>query len=337
MKSALHTLFFAISILAGQLFGQDVHFSQYYFSPLSLNPANTGNYKGDYRFFGNYRSQWRELNNAYETFSVGGDFNKYIGAQNVSGGCVIINDKSGGNLSVLKIMPSGAWHFKLAGIKIHVGLQPGVTLKSINFYAHTFPSQMNWNKGQFDKDLPNNETNVGQQFTYFDLNSGIALSKRFKKYELETGFTVFHINRPKESFIDNSKNKLPMRQAINAGFKYYKGSKVIIHLYSLYGFTTKVNNWVSGVNLEYVLHKAPFYANSVFAGTMWRSGIKRNGDAGIITAGLNYKNWTLGFSYDITYSQLKTSVNSRGAYEMAFILRGKDTRLNLKTLPCERY
>ena len=69
---------------------QDIHFSQFYFSPLSLNPANTGNYKGDYRLFGNYRSQWRDISKAYNTFSAGGDFNIYPSNQNVSGGLIFI-------------------------------------------------------------------------------------------------------------------------------------------------------------------------------------------------------------------------------------------------------
>ncbi|HQQ95111.1 MAG TPA: type IX secretion system membrane protein PorP/SprF, partial [Bacteroidia bacterium] len=61
-----------VLIFYGTLYkAQDVHFSQYYFSPLSLNPANTGNYDGNYRFFGNYRSQWREISEAYDTYSAG--------------------------------------------------------------------------------------------------------------------------------------------------------------------------------------------------------------------------------------------------------------------------
>ena len=158
---------------------QDIHFSQFYFSPLSLNPANTGNYKGDYRLFGNYRSQWRDISKAYNTFSAGGDFNIYPSNQNVSGGLIFINDRSGGNLQVMKIMPSAAIHKKIAGYNLHFGIQPGVVIKTIDFYAHSYPNQLNWNSGKFDNTLPNTETNVSQRFTYFDLNTGLAASKRF--------------------------------------------------------------------------------------------------------------------------------------------------------------
>lgn len=315
---------------------QDIHFSQFYFSPLSLNPANTGNYKGDYRFFGNYRSQWRDISKAYNTFSAGGDFNIYPSNQNVSGGLIFINDKSGGNLKITKIMPSAAFHKKIAGYNLHIGIQPGVVIKSIDFYSHSFPNQLNWNTGKFDNTLTNTETGVNQRFTYFDLNTGFAASRKFGKFEPEIGYTLFHINKPKESFLSQT-NKLPVRQAYNIGLNYYLNATIILRGYTMYGYTTKVSDWVSGMNVEYILSKNAFFTNSVFAGFMWRDGFKRNPDAGIITAGMNYQNYTIGFSYDITFSQLKTAVDSKGAYEIALIYKGKNTRLSKKAIPCERY
>lgn len=328
----LFTLLFLVSIS----FAQDIHFSQYYLSPLTLNPANTGNYRGDYRLMGNYRTQWRELN-AFNSFSAGGDFNVFPKNMNFSGGIIFLNDKSGGNLTVNKILPSAAYHIKLNGYKLHFGLQPGLVIKSIDFYSHSFPNQLNWEKGGFDNRLPNNEPNAGQRFAYFDLNLGSSVSKRFGKWEPEFGFALFHINRPNESFLSDKKNPLPIRQAHMLKVNYHVNQKVILQFHNMYGYTAKSSDWVSGVNLEYVLSQHAFFTNSVFGGLMWRSGILRNSDAGIATIGFNFKNYTLGFSYDVTFSQLKTTVNSRGAFEMALIYRGKSTRLNQKVIPCERY
>ena len=316
---------------------QDIHFSQYYFSPLTLNPANTGNYKGDYRLFGNYRSQWKELGSAYNTFSAGGDVNMYPKNINVSPGLLFLRDRSASYLSITKILPSIAIHHKIAGFKLHAGIQPGIVIKAIDFYEHSFPNQLNWNTGEFDKDLPNIEPNAGQRFTYFDLNAGVAASRKMGKLEPEIGFAAFHLNRPRESFLENKKNKLPVRSAINAGISYQLKPKIILKLHTLYGYTTKANDWVSGLNVEYILSKDAYFTNSVFAGFMWRDGFKRNFDAGIITMGFNYSHYTIGFSYDITLSELKTSVNSKGAYEIALIYRAKSTRLTKKIIPCERY
>ena len=323
-------------LIAFSSVGQDVHFSQYYFSPLSLNPANTGNFKGDFRFFGNYRSQWRDISKAYNTYSAGGDANFYPANLNFSGGLMFISDKSGGNLVVNEIMPSLAFHNKIGGFNMSYGIQPGFVMKSIDFYSHSFPDQLNWNTGKFDNGLPNYEANVIQRANYFDINAGIVSSRRFGKLEPEIGFSAFHLNNPKETFVGND-NRLPMRQAYNVGLTYYLNNTIILKGYSLYGYTTKVSDWVSGINVEYVLSKSTFFTNSVFAGFMWRSGFKRNADAGIATVGMNYSHYTIGFSYDITFSGLKTAVDYKGAFEIALIYRSRNSRLSKKTIPCERY
>lgn len=334
-KLSIH-IALALILLTTLVMGQDVHFSQYYFSPLSLNPANTGNFKGDYRFFGNYRSQWRDISKAYNTFSVGGDMNFFPNNLNFAGGLMFLNDKSGGNLTVTKIMPSGAFHKKIAGFNLHAGIQPGIVIKSIDFYANSFPNQLNWTTGKFDNTLPNYETGVVQRHINLDINIGFGASRRFGKFEPEIGLAYFHLNKPKESFLGDN-NRLTVRQAYNAALSYHINKAFVVKVHSLCGYTTKASDLVSGVNLEYILSEDPFFTNSVFAGFMWRDGFKRNTDAGIVTVGANWSHYTIGFSYDITMSQLKTSVDSKGAFEIAFIYRSKSTRLTKKEIPCERY
>ena len=40
------------------LTAQDVHFTQHFSSPLILNPASTGFFRGDYRVGANHKEQW---------------------------------------------------------------------------------------------------------------------------------------------------------------------------------------------------------------------------------------------------------------------------------------
>lgn len=315
---------------------QDIHFSQYYFSPLSMNPAQTGNFSGDWRISANYRSQWREIQKAYRTFSLGGDANFYPMNQQTSAGLYFLNDRSGGNLVVNKIFLSGALHKKIAGFNLNVGVQPGVVMKNIDFYAHSFPNQLNWNKGQFDNTLPNYESNVDQRTTYFDLNAGALASLRIRKIETGIGFALFHITKPKETFVANN-NRLPVRKLFNLDLKYHHTDKFIINFYSMLGATTKASDWVTGLNAEYVLQKTPFFNNAVFIGFMWRDGLKRISDAAIATAGIKYMNYTFGFSYDINVSSLHTATDYRGAIEFALIYTSKNTRLIKKQIPCDRY
>jgi len=46
---------------------QDPSFSQFFASPLTLNPALTCKFNGDYRAESNYRNQWPDVNKAYIT------------------------------------------------------------------------------------------------------------------------------------------------------------------------------------------------------------------------------------------------------------------------------
>src|ERR1017187_4940646 len=82
---------------------QDPRFSMFYASPLTLNPAMTGNFDGLYRITGIYRNQWPGLSNgkaAFSTPSLGVDFSllkdllKNKGALGV--GLVFANDQQSG-------------------------------------------------------------------------------------------------------------------------------------------------------------------------------------------------------------------------------------------------
>ena len=55
--------------------GQDIHFSQFYLSPLNLNPAMTGQMNCNIRLVANYRNQWASIlkADAFSTYSVSYD------------------------------------------------------------------------------------------------------------------------------------------------------------------------------------------------------------------------------------------------------------------------
>ena len=57
----------------GTAFAQDPNFSQFFASPLTLNPALTGKFDGAFRVAGNYRNQWPSINNAFTTATISVD------------------------------------------------------------------------------------------------------------------------------------------------------------------------------------------------------------------------------------------------------------------------
>src|ERR1035441_5781184 len=52
------TLVFLSSIVYCLSSAQDIHFTQFFSNPLILNPAQTGNFNGNYRVGFNFKGQW---------------------------------------------------------------------------------------------------------------------------------------------------------------------------------------------------------------------------------------------------------------------------------------
>ena len=77
---------------------QDIHFSQFYLSPLNLNPALTGVMNCNIRLTANYRNQWASVlkSNAFNTYSVSYDQRIPVGRYDYFGvGGTFWGDKAG--------------------------------------------------------------------------------------------------------------------------------------------------------------------------------------------------------------------------------------------------
>src|SRR6056297_3273192 len=74
MTKQLFLILFCTSLVSSQLLGQgDVHFSQFYYSPIVWNPAAAGATSGDMRATATYRNQWASVSSPYTTISAAFD------------------------------------------------------------------------------------------------------------------------------------------------------------------------------------------------------------------------------------------------------------------------
>src|SRR5471030_539681 len=74
MKMRKSILLGCTLLLAVMVKAQDPHFSQFFASPLTLNPAFTGKFEGLWRLAANHRDQWPSIPKAYVTTSASVDF-----------------------------------------------------------------------------------------------------------------------------------------------------------------------------------------------------------------------------------------------------------------------
>jgi type IX secretion system PorP/SprF family membrane protein len=343
MKKFFRLIFLLAALVfqgAGFAWAQDIHYSQFYASPLNISPSNTGNMEGDFRICANYRSQWKEISKPYSTPDISYDQNFYIRNERISGGAILIDDQSGGNLSVMKFLLSAAYHKTISGNCFHVGIQYGFVEESYNPNLETYPDQFSWASGQFDSNLPNGETQLNNSMHYFDLNAGLGWNKKItKKLEPFVSIAFYHLNFPKESFFQNGTNVLGSREVIHAGINIQLNNEVCLIPAVFFMGTDKASELIGGSNIEYLLSSTTALTNlkAVYAGLYFREDVSLQTDAGFVVVGMKYNRYNVGFSYDMNVSSLHTATDYRGAFEISLIYTGLNTRITKMQVPCDRY
>lgn len=313
---------------------QDIHFTQFYNSPLTTGPSNTGNFDGDWRIASNYRSQWKQIDKPYLTQSLSYDRQVFLYSENFSAGGIIINDRSAGTLKVMKFLGSLGWHKRLGKLKVHTGIQAGYVTKRIVPPDETFDHQFNWNTGYFDKTLPNQEAYLQDGLGYLDLNLGGGITYMMNKSTLKFSGAVFHVNYPNESFTGDF--KLKPRKLFTLGYDRALNARLSVNPQLMFAHLSKANEMLAGITGGYKLNESAS-PTIAYAGFYWRTGPKRESDGGQVYTGLKFKSYLVGLSYDVNTSSLHPATSYRGAFEVSFIYTAISTRLKKTEIPCERY
>jgi type IX secretion system PorP/SprF family membrane protein len=304
---------------------QDLHFSQWFNSPLVTNPANTGFIpEADYRLGANYRNQWSSIMSMpYKTMSVWGDvqmFRDRIESGWLGAGGVILRDVAGsGSLTSTKVYGSIAYHQMISDAHLlSAGFNIGWSNKRINTQDLKFPDQFD---GRFfDTKIPTSVVLDNPSVNYFDIQAG--LNYAFFPTEflyINGGVSVAHLNRARESFFDTdvsgSETRIPIRYTAFANASYKVNDDVIVNPMAYYTRQANSSELVGGANVQYNLSGD---GESQLIGGLYL----RPGDAFIPMVGFEWKNIKLMFSYDATTSSLKQYNNGRGAYEFGLIHNG---------------
>lgn len=316
---------------------QDLHFSLFDYSPLTLNAGETGVFDGDWRVTGNYRQQWKSIGQPFQTIAAAYDQQIYALPGQFSAGIVVVSDQSGvidliNNRAYLSI--GYAYNTKLW--KLNAGIQPGFVLKSYNLNGTSFPEQYNVDIGRFDSGLPLSEKNLSNQTSYFDLNAGFIAERKLKSGSLKGGFSVQHLNAPNVSFFDN-KESLAQRFNTYVKWNHDFGSDVFIRPVVLVSTIRKAQEVVFGGDIGLYVSDSPNGVKEIMIGIDLRNGFNRNADAYIARIGMLIKNFQVAMAYDVNYSNLDQATNNRGAIEFSLIYISPSTAIKRIIIPCDRY
>lgn len=313
----------AVSI--SSLSAQDIHWSQFYSAPLSLNPASTGSLNGSYRVTANFRTQYTSVPVPYTTFGIAYDMpilrgklgNDYVGV-----GAYLMNDQSGdGNLNNITAMGSLAYHKSLDrwnNFMLSAGLQGGFVQKSIDFTQLTFQNQ--YSDNNFDPAIANGEPIQDNLMRYFDFNGGLMFTGRFTEtISAYAGGSYYHFTEPVESFLGASAT-IPARITGHGGAQFFVNKYFSISPSALYMVQGGAQDILFGSAFGYHIYNMSRSRNnaSVYGGAWYRLN-----DAVVIMGGIDYMNFRFGLSYDLTTSALSNYNSGQGAFELAMTYIGK--------------
>ncbi|MBL7803531.1 MAG: PorP/SprF family type IX secretion system membrane protein [Saprospiraceae bacterium] len=320
-------------VLAVAVQAQDIHFSQFYMSPLNLNPAMTGVMNCNHRFVANYRNQWSSIlkQNAYNTYSMSYDQKLPVGRYDYFGlGGTLWGDKAGtSEFATLQARLSGSYAKKMGGYrrKAHylvLGGDLGVSQRSINSANLQWPSQNNGN-GQYDPNFGTAEIIADPNFLFLDLSAGILWFSVFDEdNNFYFGGAFNHLNRANVSFGDAS---IPLysKFTFHAGGEFMIAPKLGLIpgvVTFIQGPSFQVNG---GTSFKFLLGNSRRYHQAFQLGAWARVSNKLEQgklmDALIMSTRFDYEQFTIGFSYDINTSSLARATNGNGAFEFSLVYK----------------
>ncbi|MDA9968173.1 PorP/SprF family type IX secretion system membrane protein [Salibacteraceae bacterium] len=315
LKKVILLLFLTSSV---QVFlqGQDIHYSQFLYSPHNLNPGMTGNFDGRYRVAFNHRQQWQSFINPYQTTSIGLDARDFLNLKNFGLGLNFFYDQVGTtNFKTLQFNIPVSYRIGITKDSVHsitLGLQAGLESQSLDGSQSTFGSQYNGNR--YDGDLAGeNVSGSSARNAVFAAgavyNLDISRNLRFK-----AGVGIYNLNQPDIAFTNGATGTLERRFNYQAGATVYLSPVWFITPGIIHSNQGEFRETVIGTELNYEFDAAPYRYRALFLGA-WN----RNKDAAIADIGFYYNSWRVGFSYDVNYSQLETASANRGGWEVSVI------------------
>lgn len=319
---------------------QDPRFSQFYASPLQLNPAMTGVFQGRWRVNANYRDQWSAIleDAPYRTSAASFDARYKVFRNDYFGfGVNVLHDETGEgryqtnrgslNLSYIKQLSGGGYGSPESYLV--AGAQAGVGQHSVDWNQFWYSTQFDVNALEPNTNVSNGEPgqmgDSGNSDMYTDFNAGILWYALFdNEATVYVGFAGNHLNQPDISMLDGNSESLNTRWVGHAGGEIPLSQGLSLMPAVSMQFQGAHMSTTFGANLRYTNHD--WNEVAIRAG-LWPHTVRRisgedtklSMDAMTVALILEMNRVNFGLSYDVTTSNLQLANNARGAFELSMI------------------
>ncbi len=308
---------------------QDPVFTQFYTSPLHLNPALAGNSEGG-KLVMNYRNQWPAIHQAYVTYAASYDqFFPYI---NSGFGLSILADDAGRGLYKTTVAQgSYSYNVRFRGnLQMRLGLSAGWINSRVDWNQLIFPDQLDPEFGSVSPGglpYPTDELppERGNNASVFDASAGLVLfNDRYYG-----GIALKHLNAPQFSFLGVNDQ---LASGLSVSFSVHGGTEI-----DLIKRGGRPDVFISP-NFQYIrqgglsqLNIGTIFRYYLLGTGVWYRHSSTNPDALILVIEGRQDKFRVAYSYDLTLSRLS---NSGGAHEISIIFNFTGTPRESKYNDC---
>jgi type IX secretion system PorP/SprF family membrane protein len=321
---SLMLLFFSVGIPTANC---QIRFSQFYSSPLLINPANAGRFNKSYRIGGAFRREVNAQEKIYtqRTFFFDSKILNKIAPENdcFAAGILALAEKSeteGIKNTYLSV--SLAYQKALddeGKQQLGIGFQTTFARKRLQKPNYIFEDQLlSWvNSGYTNIDI----FKLGDvDVSYTDLSVGLVYQGMINSNNFfSAGLSMYHITKPSRTFQGGELN-LSRQIWSHLGWEKNLLENQKIYAALLISYSNKsVNDFFTGLTYQIDMNR-----NNQFILGVWLRNTVIRGTSIIPTIGLNFGGFMLNTSYDVNITTKNT--NQKGASEISLIYRNAKSR-----------
>jgi len=331
-----------VVLVATSSWAQDPVFSQYAASPVYTNPALVGLYEGELRLTANFREQWPSVlaPEPLRTYAASAELRYNTSGRDYIGVAVnALQDQGGASRYTISRIGFGlAMQKHLAGGRgrnattLGFGARVGYGQNSFDPTGLWFSSQYDSLSSTINSDgaSPLPAGFVTETLGYLDISTGVNFAVVREDYSILVGAAAHHVNTPNTSFLFDANENLAARFSGIVGGEYLIERNLRIMPSVLFERQGQLNRLTAGGALYYRSENAGDGDAGFRMGLYGRSANdftdnSLNFEAIILAAQLEYRDLTVGLSYDINAGHLGRTTDGRGAFEisLSYIREGR--------------
>jgi type IX secretion system PorP/SprF family membrane protein len=311
-------------------YGQDPQLTQFYSSPMYLAPSFAGATQ-QHRIASTYRNQWPGIpNSKLVTYLF--SYDHYFANFNSGVGLLFMRDVAGsGNLSTTNIGVQYSYDFKITDFwHMRPGVHFNYTQTGLDFYKLLWGDQLN------PSGTPVGTIQIPLERSYPDIDFGTsALTYTDRMW---FGISVAHLLRPNISLNKDEDERLPVKVSVFGGYQIINKGRLLKPVDETLSTAFLYKRQGIDNMLDIGLY---WYKNPLVFGFWYRGlpifGSGDIGDAIAFLVGYKIEQFSIGYSYDFTISQLL--LNSHGSHEISLIYEFTTTRKKTKRhmVPCPEF